>query len=238
MTQTSVLTEWFRHVPEDKWLRDPVASRAVAQRIWTHLELTPGVRVFECPCGKADISFPLARLGALVEGMDFNSHFVAAARNKFMRAGLPGEFRSDDMRKAEFPNDLDLIINWASSFGYFSDEGNIDLIQRFAKALKSGGRLLIDVANPDRVIAGEATRLIASGEVVAETWNAGTHRASVVFPATEFRGPVPASVRIYTRAEYQKMFEDAGLELVACYGTGFTEFTPDSERLILLARKP
>ena len=86
------------------------------RRIWTHLELTPGVRVFECPCGKADISFPLARLGALVEGMDFNSHFVAAARNKFMRAGLPGEFRSDDMRKAEFPNDLDLIINWASYF--------------------------------------------------------------------------------------------------------------------------
>ena len=34
---SNTLTEWFRHVPEEKWLRDPAASRA---------ELNAGVRVF------------------------------------------------------------------------------------------------------------------------------------------------------------------------------------------------
>ena len=165
---SNTLTEWFRHVPEEKWLRDPAASRADAQAIWDKLDLTAGVRVFECPCGKADLSFPLARLGAKVSGIDFNSHFVSAAKNKFSRAGLSGEFKTDDMRTAQFPEKMDLIINWASSFGYFSDKDNADLLARFAKSLADGGRLLIEVANPSRVLAGEATRIIASGEQFAK----------------------------------------------------------------------
>ena len=107
---SNTLTEWFRHVPEEKWLRDPAASRADAQAIWEKLELKAGVRVFECPCGKADLSFPLARLGANVSGIDFNSHFVSSAKNKFSRAGLAGEFKTDDMRTAQFPEQMDLSL--------------------------------------------------------------------------------------------------------------------------------
>ncbi len=234
---SNTLTEWFRHVPEEKWLRDPAASRADANAIWENLELQSGVRIFECPCGKADLSFPLARLGASVCGIDFNSHFVTAAKNKFMRAGLEGQFKTDDMRTARFPEEMDLIINWASSFGYFSDSANADLLARFAKSLTPGGRLLIEVANPARVLAGEATRIIASGEQVCETWNAETKRATVIFPATEFRGPVSASVRVYTCDEYAQMLAAAGLKLVKFYGQGFGEFTPESNRLIVLAQR-
>ncbi len=238
MSQSPVLTEWFRHVPEDKWLRDPAASRADAEKIWQHLQLQPGVRVLECPCGKADISFPMARLGAKVIGYDFNAHFITGAKNKFKRAALDGEFHTDDMRTAHFPKEMDLIINWSSSFGYFKDEANADLLKRFAGALKTGGTLLIEVANPELVISGEATRLIASGDVVAETWNSETRRASVIFPATTFRGPVTASVRVYTTDEFRQMIEDAGLELVGFYGPGFVQYTPDSSRLIVVAKKP
>ena len=233
----NTLTEWFRHVPEEKWLRDPAASRADAKAIWEKLDLKPGVHVFECPCGKADLGFPLARSGALVQGMDFNAHFVSAAKNKFSRAGLPGEFKTDDMRTASFPQGMDLIVNWASSFGYFSDEANTDLLKRFAQSLVPGARLLIEVANPSRVLAGEATRIIASGEQVCETWDATSRRATVIFPATELRGPVSASVRVYTCDEYRTMLEAAGLKLVSFYGQGFTQFTPQSARLIVLAQR-
>ena len=34
---SNTLTEWFRHVPEEKWLRDPAASRADAQAIWENI---------------------------------------------------------------------------------------------------------------------------------------------------------------------------------------------------------
>lgn len=234
---SNTLTEWFRHVPEEKWLRDPAASRADAMAIWEKLELQPGVRVFECPCGKADLSFPLARLGATVRGIDFNAHFVTAAKNKFLRAGLNGEFKTDDMRTASFPTEMDLIVNWASSFGYFSDEANTDLLSRFANSLVPGGRLLIEVANPSRVLTGEATRIIASGEQVCETWDSQTRRATVIFPATQFRGPVSASVRVYTCDEYSAMLQTAGFKNVRFFGQGFTEFTPESTRLIVCAER-
>ncbi len=237
MTQPPVMTEWFRHVPDEKWLRDPAQSKKDAQAIWNALGLAAGVKVFECPCGKADLGYPLARLGADVEGMEFNAHFVTAARNKFFRAGLKGTFRTDDMRKAAFPENVDVIINWASSFGYFSDAGNADLLARFASALKSGGELLIDVANPVRVTRGDAVRLIASGDAVPENWDAEKKRATVVFPATDFRGPVAASIRVYTTDEYRAMLEKAGLALAGFYGEGFTEFTDASQRLIVRAKK-
>ena len=237
MTESTPITEWFRHVPEDKWLRDPAQCRADAQAIWEHLGLEAGVRIFECPCNKADISFPLARRGARIVGMEFNSHFVTAARNKFQRAGLDGEFRCEDMRTAPFPSDADIVINWSSSFGFFSDENNRKLVERFCQALKSGGTLLIEVANPHRVIAGEATRLIASGEMLAETWDEATHRASVVFPATDFRGPVAASVRVYLPEEFEAMLKAAGFSSVEFFGPGFAPFADDSSRLIVKAVK-
>ena len=237
MSEVQTLTEWFRHVPEDKWLRDPTQSKADADAIWEHLGLEPGVKIFECPCNKADLSFPLARKGALVEGLEFNSHFVSAAKNKFQRAGLPGTFKSADMRTAEFPENMNVVLNWASSFGFFSDANNADLVKRFFNALAGGGTLLIDVSNPHRVIAGEATRIIASGEMLAEQWNAQTHRACVTFPATEFRGPVSASIRIYTPDEYREMLTAAGFTDIAFYGPGFTPFTDKSQRLIVEAKK-
>ena len=235
---SNVITEWFRHVPEEKWLRDPAQSKKDARGIWDTLGLKEGVRILECPCGKADLGFPLARLGAHVTGVEFNAHFVTAAKNKFFRAGLPGDFRTADMRTADLPDNQDVILNWGSSFGYFSDEKNAALLAHFAAALKTGGELLIDVANPVRVIAGDAVRLIASGDSVPETWDAAKKRATVVFPATDFRGPVAASIRIYTTDEYLTLLKAAGLEFVAFYGEGFTPFTDVSDRLIVRAKKP
>lgn len=108
---SNVITEWFRHVPEEKWLRDPAQSKKDARGIWDTLGLKEGVRVLECPCGKADLGFPLARLGASVTGVEFNAHFITAAKNKFFRAGLPGDFRTSDMRTADLPDNQDLILN-------------------------------------------------------------------------------------------------------------------------------
>ncbi len=238
MSNPTVLTEWFRHVPEDKWLRDPAACRADAKSIWDKFSLKPGVTVLECPCGKADLGFPLARLGAVLSGIDFNSHFIIGAKNKFQRAALEGSFKTADMRKSELPVNMDLVINWGSSFGYFSDAGNADLLNRFAASLKSGGRLLIEVANPELVIAGKATRVIANGDQVEEHWDSNTRRATVIFPSTDFRGPVSASVRIYTTEEFAKMIEAAGLKLEGFFGPAFTPFTASSPRLIVVAVKP
>lgn len=233
-----VITEWFRHVPEDKYQRDPVQSKADAAAIWQHLQLTQGVRVFECPCAKADIGYPLARLGATVEGIDFNSHFVTAAKNKFYRAALPGTFKTGDMRTAVFPSDVDVIVNWSSSFGYFSDEANLALLKKFHDALKAGGTLLLEVGNPDRVVTGLSTRLLATGETAEEQWDPATHRASILFPANSFRGPVMASIRIYSRQEYENLLPRAGFTKVQFFGPGFTAYdSVKSERLIVQATK-
>lgn len=58
MIQNTALTEWFRHVPEDKWLRDPAASQNDAQAIWDKLGLKPGIRILNVPAAKPTSVFP------------------------------------------------------------------------------------------------------------------------------------------------------------------------------------
>jgi len=49
-----------------------------------------------------------------------------------------------DMRSLPYNNEFDVILNWYTSFGYFTDEENKIVIQNFYKALTKKGILIID----------------------------------------------------------------------------------------------
>ena len=57
-----------------------------------------------------------------------------------------------DLRSIEFENEFHAIYNWFNSFGYFSDGENAEVVRRFARALRPGGRLLIDHLNRERIL--------------------------------------------------------------------------------------
>ncbi len=43
------------------------------------------------------------------------------------------------------PNEgFDAVLNWFTSFGYFADNGNKGVLREFRRALRPGGRLLLE----------------------------------------------------------------------------------------------
>jgi SAM-dependent methyltransferase len=52
------------------------------------------------------------------------------------------------MRRIAYHDEFDAVINLYTSFGYFTPAQNVTALRRMARALRPGGRLLIDHRDP------------------------------------------------------------------------------------------
>jgi SAM-dependent methyltransferase len=107
------------------------------------LKLLPGTRVLDAGCGPGRHALELGRRGISVVGVDASPDFVALARAE---AGtLPVEFREHDVRDLTFAAEFDAVICLCQGgFGLLGgDDRELDVVSRFANALKPGGRLAL-----------------------------------------------------------------------------------------------
>ena len=66
----------------------------------------------------------------------------------------PGKlnFVQGDMREMTFEDTFDGVYCWNTSFGFFEEEKNAQVVQRVHKALKKGGQFMLEVGNRDYII--------------------------------------------------------------------------------------
>src|SRR5712692_8275153 len=114
------------------------AARAV-QWILGRTRLAPGTAVLDAPCGFGRHSVEFARRGYAVTGVDFNETELERARAAAKSARVTLRLISQDMRDMEFSGEFDLAVNLFSSIGYFSDDEDRLLIDRFWHALTPDG---------------------------------------------------------------------------------------------------
>ena len=229
--------DWYEHMPDEQWLRSEEQGCQEGEEIWRALDLQPGIRVFDCPCGDARVSVELAKRGASVHGVDINPRFVARAQQRFQELGLDGSFSQGDMREASLPGGCDLLLNWFNSFGYFGEADNRRTMAAFAAALRPGGRLVLESPNIDHLLQNVAHKTDSDGHDAPIVWDAEKGQAFLYYPPTDKEEEILGAFRLYSPDEFRTLFEEAGLKLEAKYSESFTKFSPDSKRFILVARK-
>jgi len=80
--------------------------------------------------------------------VDFSKEYLSDAIKKAKKMKLKNiEFIRKDMRKIDFKEEFDLVINMFTSFGYFDDKDNFTFLKKVRRALKKGGKFIIDVKN-------------------------------------------------------------------------------------------
>jgi len=150
------------------------------------------------------------------------------------------------MREIPWEGAFDAVINVFSSFGYFTDEEeNRRVLEGVTRALKPGGRFLIDVINRDWQVRQDLQRRwFEAGDlfVLADPWlDPVEGRAGEVWRWLEGGQwqTLEFDVRIYTATELKALIEAARLRWITVYG-GWAgdEFGPQSRRIIALAEKP
>lgn len=119
------------------------------------LALNKHDRILDLCGGHGRHALELARRGYRdLTVLDYSGYLVRLGMKMAKQAGCNIKFIQRDARFSGLKSaDYSVIFIMANSFGYFLDEKeNIRILKESHRLLKKGGRLLLDLTNPDYVI--------------------------------------------------------------------------------------
>ena len=214
-----------------------------AERVIEALALDEGARVLDVPAGDGRIALELGAAGFEVVGVDLIEAFVEAGRRDAEKRRIENvTLEVGDMRELAFDAEFDAAICFWGSFGYFDEAGNLAQAAAVARALKPGGRYLIDTPSletlyprfrertwfqvGDTIVLQEAILVMGTGRVETE-W---------IF----VRGGVAeeshrTSMRVYSVHELTELLREAGFETFELRDDELFDFEVGSQRLWLIA---
>lgn len=169
-------------------------------------------------------------------GLERDFQAVAAAREQ---GGGPAYLQTDVRDYRPEPASFDAVLILSQSFGYFDPAGNRELLAPLGATLRPGGRMILDLWNPDffRSRQGEHSFQTPFG-AVRETKRLDGDRlfSCLAYPdgkrdAFEFQ--------TFSPAQMSQMAASAGLRLTAsCTDFGLeTSLTPDKPKVQFLLER-
>lgn len=130
------------------FLERPERLRNEAEGAVSLLALPPGARLLDVPCGWGRLAGLLAERGYAVTGLDLSAEHLERARQRAPGAVLV----QGDMRRLPFDDAaFDGVLNYFTSFGYFSHAENLQVLAEFHRVLRPGGRLVLESHHRDSV---------------------------------------------------------------------------------------
>ncbi|HSD91088.1 MAG TPA: class I SAM-dependent methyltransferase [Kofleriaceae bacterium] len=243
---------WFVDLFDEDYLRTlpfltPQATQAEAEFVINAMNLAQGAQVLDLGCGYGRHAMELAARGFHVVGLDLSTPLLVRGGEEAHRRGLTINFVRGDMRELDFENQFDATYCLFSTFGYFDDETNKKTLQNVARALKPGGKVLVEILNRDYVIADLPTRVWWEGDgcVVLEEVELNyfssriqVNRSVVFDDGRQLEQEI--SVRAYSLHEVGKLMHAAGfrvLEVSGGYQTRGRFFGNQSRHIIVLAER-
>jgi SAM-dependent methyltransferase len=213
------------------------------------LGLEEGALILDLCCGQGRHSVGLADMGYSVIGLDSSRTLLDMTREVVSESSLSrlwfveGDMRDIPIREGT----CDAAINLFTSFGFFDDAGNLQVLKSVASVLKPGGKFLLDYWNPYMAAQLDGTRnwwwitdsLLALAEAQYD-FSTGRLRDLRTIVDVEKSSVENAmrEVRFYTLPELEKMLEEAGLHILEVYGDiDEREYDGEARRLVTVSEK-
>jgi SAM-dependent methyltransferase len=210
------------------------------------LDLKPGARVLDIPCGTGRHTVELAKRGFELTGVDFSPEYIETARASAAEANVAPHFLVSDMREFASSDRFDAAFCYFGSFGYFLEEDDEKFARAVAQSLRPGRRFLIEghlaetllpifrerdwiwIGNPERGV-----RLLQD-----RTWDIESGRIENVWTIVDGDGiqSSESSMRIYTYPELSQLLRRAGFGSVTLLdGRTGKEFRIGTTRALVVA---
>ena len=229
------MNEWWKTFFDGDYLRiagqmfSPEDNTRQAAALWSMLDLSPGCRLLDAPCGWGRLSRPLALLGASVLGVDQSETLLAAAENQ--RGDVPPDrlrYLQHDLRLPLAEAGFDVACNIFTSFGYGTQEEDLSLFRslRGTGTVRPGGRVIVETNHRDMLCAfiargSKSSKRMADGTLFVDEPEfdalAGVVNLHWYWSGPHGSGEKHAKWRCYTPTQIIDLLEHAGLQFVGAY---------------------
>jgi len=210
-------------------------TAAEVELVWKLLDLEPGLELLDLACGHGRIANALAERGVRVTGLDATPLFLDLARKDAAERGVEVDYVEGDMRSLPWSDRFDRVLSWFTSFGYFSDDENRQVLAEAYRALKPGGLLAVEMNNLLRLIQVYADEVVTErGEdkmIDRHRFDIQTSRSlderTIIRDGKE--RTFTFSVRMFTPAELRDWLLAAGFREAIAYGDDGEPLTLEHE---------
>jgi SAM-dependent methyltransferase len=243
---------WFEEIFDEDYLRTlpfmtPEQTMREVSFIEGALEAPGGAEILDVGCGYGRHAIELVQRGLNVTGLDLSLPLLIRAADEAQRRALSVNFVHADMREMPFDRKFDGAYSMLTSFGYFDEDANLKVAEGVARALKPGGRFLLDIVNRDYVVADLPSRIWweGTGCVVLEevdfnfqTSRIVTRRSVVFEDGRQIEQEI--SVRAYSLHELGRLLRQAGFRVLDISGSLATRgrfLGVSSRNLLVLSEK-
>jgi SAM-dependent methyltransferase len=226
---------------------DPLGDEHTEQEVGflvRELSLQKRMSVLDLACGHGRHANRLAARGFAVTGVDRSREFLALAGDDAKQRGVFVRYLCTDVRKYMVVKEYDRIIHLFSSFGYFTDPENDQVIRNIAASLKTGGMLCLDILNRDAVlnyIPASGVRE-KNGDLMIDRNRfdplTGRLNNNRIIIRNGQRRDAPFFLRLYNATEIAALLERRGLAVKKVFGGWDGKpFEAQSGRMIVVAAK-
>jgi ubiquinone/menaquinone biosynthesis C-methylase UbiE len=211
------------------------------------LRLEPGARVLDLCCGHGVHAVELASRGFQLVGVDVSQDMLAFANEYNTKRNTAVSFIQGDMRELNLDGVFDGIYCWSSSFGYFDEQRNIDVLERVARALRPGGRFALDVTNRDYVAVRSPSMAwfdkpgcVCMDEMKFDFYTSRMITKRMVMFDTGKSKEMESSIRLYTLHEMGRLLHKVGFKVLEVSGHRAHRgayFGVESPRMIIVSER-
>ena len=217
---------FFRGLANDMWRQavPPELTRKQAEFI-AQQGAPPAGLVLDVPCGNGRIALELAKRGFQVTGVDLSEESIHEAQSSAIQQGSAVEFQCREMRDLPWKDRFDLAVCWGNSFGYLDDAGDREVLQSISRALKPGGRLMLETGSIAETLwpQFQAQKSYQFGDIHFHAVRRYDFRQSRLHIEYQFRRgeenvAQSACQRVYTVRELCELLEAAELRIDSLWG--------------------
>lgn len=243
---------WWEEIFSDDYLRtmekiEPKVIRKECDFIEDRLGLEKGAVMLDLACGAGTHAVELSSRGYNVVGYDLSLAMLARAQDEALDRGQRINFLQGDVREMAFEEAFDGIYCWNTSFGYFDDDKNLEVLTRIRRGLRQGGIFLLDVANRDYIcprqpslVWFEGDGCVCMDEMYVDFFSSRLRVKRTVMFEDGRAKECDYGIRLYGLHELGKMLHETGFKVVEVTGHPAHPgvfFGSESPRIIVLAER-
>lgn len=206
-------------------------------------------RVVDFACGHGRHSLCMAKNAHIVDGFDTDTQSIHTATAFAQKLNLEqfAHFTVKDLMDFNKKDIYDAGICMYSSIGYLSDNDNAVMFSNFLSSVKSEGRIILDLMNPDWVFKHSEKKMRRDIEVSGIEYHI-THTRRILnnpvreYNAIEFDKKIGGqdrfeyTLRIYSFEEIKSILEKHGYKIIYSFGSFDEKPVSDSNpRIITIA---